>query len=116
MSTSAEGIVEWATLFRGKAHSNLITLKVVVDLADIDPVIEDDEAILESIDGEYKKTLKVAEVAERIDKDHLQLTFKKVIPSKRYTLTYDLKKDSHGNELGKFDIFYSVLIEPKENE
>lgn len=55
MSTSAEGIVEVATLVRSKAQSTLVTLKVVVDLTDINPVIEDDGTMLESIDGEYKK-------------------------------------------------------------
>ncbi len=75
---------------------------VLIPLDDIFiDAVDDDEAILESADGAYKKTLRVVEVGQKIDEEYIQLTFLNVIPGKKYTLTYDTKEDADGYEVSK---------------
>jgi hypothetical protein len=86
------------------------TFTVLIEMDDIDPAMHDDEATLESKDGMYKQTLKVAQEGTKIDDTYLRLTFSGVFPDKIYTLTYDLKKDSEGNDLGKMIMFFELPI------
>ncbi|MFX0196153.1 MAG: hypothetical protein ACFFCW_08525 [Candidatus Hodarchaeota archaeon] len=75
---------------------------VLIPLDDIFiDAVDDDEAILESADGAYKKTLRVTEAGQKIDEEYIQLTFPNVIPGKKYTLTYDTKEDADGYEVSK---------------
>lgn len=90
------------------------TYTVLIEMADIDPATNDDEATLEADDGSYKKTVKVADEGVRHDDDFLKLTFTGVIPGKEYTLTYDLKKDADGNELGEVIMFAGMLIDQED--
>lgn len=90
------------------------TYSFLIEIEDIDPAINDDEATLESSDGAYKKTLKVAGDGTKVDASFIHLMFPGVIPGKKYTLTYDMKKDGDGNELGKMVMFDELLIEQKD--
>jgi hypothetical protein len=87
------------------------TYTVFIELDDIDAAIHDDEATLESTDDAYKKTVKVAEVGKIINDEFLRITFTGVIPGKKYSFIYDLKKDLEGNELGTITMFYDLVID-----
>ena len=86
------------------------TYSITLELDEIDPATNDDEATLKADDDSYEKTLKIAEEGVWVDDDHLRLWFTGVLPGKTYTLTYDLKTDADGNELGSFNVFEELLI------
>ncbi len=90
------------------------TYYILIEMDDIDPAINDDEATLESSDEKYKKTIKVAEKSEKVDDKYLRLEFSGVIPGKQYSLEYDLNKDNDGNDLGRFIVFHELLIEEED--
>ena|GEM_PF-5154591 len=103
----------WKKARSGKVNRFYVggTYSFLIELDDIDPAVNDDEGILESSDGEYKKTLKVSGDGTMIDDTFIHLMFPGVTPGKKYTLTYDLKKDADGNDLGKIVMFHEMLIE-----
>jgi len=90
------------------------TYSFLMELDDIDPAMNDDEATLESTGGEYKKTVKVGREGTKVDDKYMLLMFAGVIPGKRYTLTYDLNQDVEGNDLGEFTLFYDMPIERED--
>jgi len=90
------------------------TYYILIELDDIDPATNDDEATLKSSDEKYKKTIKVAEKSKKVDDKYLRLEFSGVIPGKEYTLEYDLNKDGDGNDLGTFIVFHELLIEEED--
>jgi len=90
------------------------TYSVIVEMRNFDPEIYDDKIILKSEDGSYDQTLEVMEEYVHVEEDWYRFTFTGVRPGKRYTLTYELGKDSEGNELGVFTMFKALPIEPKQ--
>jgi hypothetical protein len=90
------------------------TFSVIIEIGDLDPAIHDDEATLESSDGEYRQTLPVARDGFRINDKYLRVTFAGVQAGKDYTLTYNLKKDQEGHDLGKIIMFNKRPLESKD--
>ena len=86
------------------------TFTVNIEMDDLDPATNDDEATLKSVDGIYSKTLKVSDVGIRVDDKFLRITFPGVIAGKQYDLEYDLKQDADGNELGVITVLYHITI------
>lgn len=90
------------------------TYSVIIEMRNFDPAIYDDKIILESEDGSYDQTLEVMKEYVHVEEDRYRFTFTGVRPGKRYTLTYDLGKDSEGNKLGVFTMFKALPIEPRQ--
>ena len=86
------------------------TFTVNIEMDDLDPATNDDEATLKSVDGIYNKTLKVSDVGIKADDKFLRITFPGVIAGKQYDLEYDLKQDADGNELGVITVLYHFDI------
>jgi len=73
-----------------------------------------DEATLESHDGAYKQTIQVSQEGKPDERQHVRLTFRGVVPGKKYTLTYDTKLDAEGGEVMRIEVFHERLLGAKD--
>jgi hypothetical protein len=116
---STQGFSSVAKIARGSSNC-LDQFDVFVVVIPLDEIfvdsVDNDEATLESTDGEYKLTLRVAEAGKKVDDQRIRLTFPGVVPGKKYTLTYDTKLDATGAEVISLEIFSSRLITTRDLE